>query len=253
MKKFEIAFASSAAVFHRLGMASTARKIREMRKRAGLTQAEFAEKIGIAQGTVSKWESGKEVPRFESLQRISESLGESLVDLIFDAEHGFKSTDDYGGVSAMVVGAVQAGAWVEAVEWEADDQFRVMLPERRELEDLPLFGFLVRGQSMNEIFPDGSIVVAIRSYEKYPPRDGDFVVVERIRHDAMVEATIKEYQLDKAGSPWLWPRSDSPEHQSPINLASDDGEIAEIRIIGIVLASVRFEHIIPGRFKPSEA
>lgn len=32
--------------------------IRELRKAAGLTQAKFAEAMGVTQSTVSQWESG---------------------------------------------------------------------------------------------------------------------------------------------------------------------------------------------------
>lgn len=38
------------------------RDIKELRKKAALTQAELAEAVGVTQSTVSQWESGKAVP-----------------------------------------------------------------------------------------------------------------------------------------------------------------------------------------------
>jgi transcriptional regulator with XRE-family HTH domain len=48
------------------------------RQRAGLTQTEFAQKIGVAQGMISKWESGKELPRLGSVRHIAETFGVSI-------------------------------------------------------------------------------------------------------------------------------------------------------------------------------
>ncbi|MHC2351713.1 transcriptional regulator with XRE-family HTH domain [Sinorhizobium meliloti] len=53
-------------------MADMAQQIRLARKRLRMNQTQFAEALGASQGSVSKWESGREVPRFETIQRISE-------------------------------------------------------------------------------------------------------------------------------------------------------------------------------------
>ena len=39
-------------------------QIKEIRKKAGLTQAEFAEKLGVSRATVCYWETGKSYPAF---------------------------------------------------------------------------------------------------------------------------------------------------------------------------------------------
>ena len=46
-------------------------KIAKYRKKANLTQTELAEMIGASQSTLSRWESGKETPSFDTLEEIA--------------------------------------------------------------------------------------------------------------------------------------------------------------------------------------
>ena len=48
--------------------------IAELRKKNGMTQAELAEKLGMGQDQVSRWESGKIKPNKESMAKIKEIL-----------------------------------------------------------------------------------------------------------------------------------------------------------------------------------
>ena len=46
-------------------------KIYELRKKAGLSQEQLAEQLGVSRQAVSKWESGKAVPESDTLVTIS--------------------------------------------------------------------------------------------------------------------------------------------------------------------------------------
>lgn len=59
-------------------------KLREMRKKAKITQKEFAARIGAGQGTVSMWETNQSVPRVGMLPKIAQALGCSIQDLFPD-------------------------------------------------------------------------------------------------------------------------------------------------------------------------
>jgi transcriptional regulator with XRE-family HTH domain len=52
--------------------------LRDARHRAGLTQAELAEKSGTSQPTIAAYESGRAVPRLSTLQRLVECSGHDL-------------------------------------------------------------------------------------------------------------------------------------------------------------------------------
>jgi transcriptional regulator with XRE-family HTH domain len=53
--------------------------VRDARRRAGLSQAELARRIGTAQPVVSRWERGADEPRLSTLQRVLAACGLRLV------------------------------------------------------------------------------------------------------------------------------------------------------------------------------
>ena len=55
----------------RLSMATTADRIKQLRKKKGISQSELAELIGVKNNTVSTWERGTRKPDFEALNLLS--------------------------------------------------------------------------------------------------------------------------------------------------------------------------------------
>jgi len=49
--------------------------LREMRKSAGLKQADLAKMLGYSQAKISEYESGKHSPGFETIQRWADACG----------------------------------------------------------------------------------------------------------------------------------------------------------------------------------
>ena len=64
--------------------------IRNLRKRNYLTQAEFAKKVGVTQGTVSQWEHGIISPNSNQLRSISDAFGVSIDSIV-----GKNTRDEY--------------------------------------------------------------------------------------------------------------------------------------------------------------
>jgi transcriptional regulator with XRE-family HTH domain len=59
-------------------------RIRQLRKEAGLSQAELADKIGADPGRVSRYEAGRITPSAEALVRLAETLNISIDHLLVD-------------------------------------------------------------------------------------------------------------------------------------------------------------------------
>ena len=56
--------------------------MRELREKAGLTQGELAERLGVTQSTITYWETGKCYPRPDKLLKLEELLGVPAGDII---------------------------------------------------------------------------------------------------------------------------------------------------------------------------
>jgi len=56
--------------------------LKEVRKRKKVTQVELAERTGIHQQSISRYESGGKIPQIDTAYRIAQALGVSLDELI---------------------------------------------------------------------------------------------------------------------------------------------------------------------------
>lgn len=109
------------------------------------------------------------------------------------------------GPRLFVKGAVQAGVFKEA--WEVDPDEWEMFVGRADVP-APIqrrFGLRVVGDSMNLIYPPGTIIECVSYAGENVIPSGKRVVAIRERVDGTVEATVKELVRDEAGVEWLVP------------------------------------------------
>lgn len=142
--------------------------------------------------------------------------------------------------SVWVTGYVQAGLFRNAIEWDASDWYSVDVPidarfrsKARALE--------VRGTSMNLEFRDGSVVIWVEMLDVRAPRNGDLVIVYAYK-GGDIEATVKELRVVD-GRSWLWPKSDDPAFQQPIDPNDPPDGVETIEIKGLVIGDFRARHI----------
>lgn len=57
-------------------------KIQEARSKAGLTQQQLADKLGVSQQYIGNYESGKRYPKIQTLQKIADALGVSVTEFL---------------------------------------------------------------------------------------------------------------------------------------------------------------------------
>ena len=140
-----------------------------------------------------------------------------------------------------VVGAVEAGAYQEAISWDLDDGKISPIDKDSRYQDVPQFGLEVRGNSMNEIYPPGTVLVCVKLYDLgRNPRPKEKVIAYRRNEQGLVEATVKELRQMEDGTYWLWPRSHDPQYQEPLPLSFDDpfGDAEDISIHAVVIKAV---------------
>lgn len=65
---------------------TTGNRIRTLRRKAGITQAELAQKLGIPYQSIGQWERGLRSPKYETLKKIAKALEVDIYDLLDDKE-----------------------------------------------------------------------------------------------------------------------------------------------------------------------
>lgn len=71
-----------------------AEKLKDLRKKSGMSQEKLAEKIGVSRQAVTKWENDTGVPDIANLKAVSELFGVSIDELLSD-EKGSSDRGDY--------------------------------------------------------------------------------------------------------------------------------------------------------------
>ena len=190
--------------------------------------------IGTTAATVQRLETGKR----KLTQEWAEALAPALrvhVDEVFGnilpiAKNGIP-----------VLGDVQAGVWREIDTVDEEKYPPLPLSPDPRYHERAQFALMVRGESMNKVFPPGQFIVCVRWSEiNRGPRDGDLVVVER-RRDGLIEATVKRVAI-KGQKLYLMPESTDPRFQTPIEIQLD-GSIANDEIVLTALVIGRYEQI----------
>lgn len=208
-------------------------QLSELRKKRGLTQAGLAEQVGVEQPTIQRWEKGKREPNLEQLTRLADILGVEPGDLL--ASNVVASI----GPRLFVKGEVAAGVWRAAMETPQEEWQAFSGRADVHADVKHRFGLRVIGDSMNEIYPPGTIVECVSVFGHAEAMPGKRVVVIRKNEAQEVEATVKEL-VDMEGELWAVPRSTNPAHR-PFKLSEPEDGIIEVRIVAVVVSSVRPE------------
>ena len=194
-------------------------RVREMRERAGLTQKQLADRLGITQQSVYYYESGDRDIKASVLVEMSQILGCTVSDLLGFATAKIVnqgSTDTH----APVFGKIAAGTPREALRVSGDSLW--VSPALKQSHPNG-FWLTVSGNSMNRLFADGSLVLIDPDAEV---RNGDVAVVF-VNGD---DATLKRVYFE-GSSVRLHPESYDPEYLDRVIDASDP-DAPSVRIIG---------------------
>jgi transcriptional regulator with XRE-family HTH domain len=255
-------------------MSRLGRRIREVRRRLGMTQTEFAERLKTTQGSVSRWESGGQQPDFSFLMDIGKMGGLDPVKFALDEEeHPYQAYEH--GREVVVLGAIEWDHWSEGVEWDKYDRFITQIPTLRAWRNLVIVGFVVRDDSADRIYSKDSVVFAAilpsGSWKPPPPYDtpepwasgatwqpitplhGDVVIVIRRSPGRLVELTARKYYVAQDGGVHLAPLSENPKFASFAEAPNEPKDESPTsypqgpEIIGVVVGSFTVD-VSPERF-----
>lgn len=194
-------------------------KVKEMRERAGLTQKQLANALGITQQSVYYYESGDRDIKGSMLIdmsrvmhcTVSELLGLNAAVIVPSPSKTFHHP---------VFGRIAAGTPREAMQQSDTTHETTESLHKAHSES---FWLIVSGNSMNRLFPDGSLVLIDPNEEV---RNGDVGVVF-VNGD---DATLKRVYFE-GDSIRLHPESYDPEYVDRV-ISSSDPDAPDVRMVG---------------------
>lgn len=166
-------------------------RIRELRKKHGLTQQKLGELIGVKKSSISQWENDEHSPSGDNLAQLSKVFGVSAHWLATG-----KGSPELSNVEPAVIpqgnrvpilSYVQAGNWREMCEQATAFDGNVEYVSAGGETGPYGFGLWLRGDSMVPLFKEGDLIIVDPDES---PQPGDYVVAK----NGSDEATFKKYR-----------------------------------------------------------
>ncbi|MCI6739987.1 MAG: XRE family transcriptional regulator [Bacteroidales bacterium] len=193
-------------------------RLKELRKAAGLSQAQLSARVGVSQQAVGKWENGKSSPDPDTLTALAKLLGVSTDDLLGKASAPSFSLP-YAQTGIPVVGTVRAGYGALAYEEDYGTELASVK------DPSSYFYLVVKGDSMEPRIREGDLALV----HKQPTLDsGDLGVL--IYGEG--EGTLKRY-LVRGSSVVLQPFN--PDYEE---LVLSGEELEHLHVVGKVVKTV---------------
>lgn len=174
-------------------------RIRELRKRKKMTQADVARKVGVSSPTITQWENNQTAPKGDNLLKVSQVLGCTPDWLISGKGHPNDIHENAEAAPRLkglvpVINEVQAGHWTDIKTGFDESDISEWIPT---LHSNSRYAFALRvvGDSM------------LNPHEKRSLSEGMIVVVDpekQAKHRSIVvarlenseKATVKELVID---------------------------------------------------------
>lgn len=198
-------------------------RLKELRRKKGLSQSELAKKINVAQNTVSNWENGNRIIDSEKAIAIAEFFGVTtdylLGNSIDNNTEPISLPQDI--IKIPVLGRIPAGIPMEAIE---DVLEYIDIPEDMTRGGKEFFALKLHGDSMYPKYLDGDIVI----FEKSETCETGNDCAVMVNGD---DATFKRIERKESG---IVVKPLNPEYET-LFFTNEEVENIPIRIIGVAV------------------
>lgn len=158
-------------------------QLKNLRLQNKMTQRELAERLGVSQQMVTKYEAGKASPGPYAITRLANIFGVST-DLLLGSSTNTKSK----GLKIPVLGYVRAGIPVEAITDILDyEEIPQEMAERGEY-----FALMIKGDSMAPTLIENDVIIV----RKQPDVNNGEIAVVLVNGD---DATVKKVHKQENG------------------------------------------------------
>lgn len=169
-------------------MLSFGERLKQARENKGLTQAQVSKLVHISDKSLSRYETGASSPDPDTILKLATLFNVSTDYLLGNDNNAITHHFSKKGIKIPVLGRVQAGIPVEAVQEVLD--YEEITEEMAATGDF--FALYVRGHSMEPTFCEGDVVVV----RQQSTADSGDIVVALVNGD---DATIKKFKQTPNG------------------------------------------------------
>ena len=195
----------------------------QRRKELNMTMKQVADKVGVSEGTISRWESGKIADmRRDKIMAYAQALNISPAIIMGWDNVDSSSTSESirAGKRIPVLGSVAAGIPIDAIEYVLDwEDISEDMAKTGEF-----FGLRIKGDSMQPRIVEGDVVIV----RQQPDADSGDVVIVQVNGD---KATCKRLAKYSSGISLI---SFNPAYE-PMNYTNEQIEQLPVTIIGKVV------------------
>lgn len=215
------------------------KRVRARMDAMSLNATQTARKAGLGESFVRDILRGKtRSPSAANLEKLATAL-ETSADNLMGRSVEADQVVEVPVTHLAVISDVQAGSWMEVTVLEEYEHETIPVARDPRFPNARQYALRVRGDSMNEIYPEGDFVTCVDYWDSgVPIKDGLHVHVERQKAGGqLVEITIKVIE-SREGQQFLVPRSTNSKWQAIPIEGHTEGE-EEVFVKGIVTGSWR--------------
>jgi len=199
--------------------------IKLLREGRGWSLAELAEVCGTYPQRIHRLELGQTKLKQSDILMLAEAFDCSPNEII----GGEASPNHNINIKAHAITG-------KPMQEDKADSETIALPLDKRYVNETRFAVVVADNSMNKTYPMDSILICIKISDNNSIPNNCHVIANK-KHPTGNETIVRRYEKLLDGSIWLWPSSNDPHYQTPIELTTN----SEYQIKAKVIASYRLE------------
>lgn len=205
-----------------------ASNLKFLREKQGLSQNKLAEKVGVNQTTIARWETEEIKPSIDNVEQIASALNVSLPDLLITNlkfDNGILVDVDSDTIQIPVLGTIKAGIAIEA---QQDILEYIDIPKSWLKGGKSFYGLKISGDSMYPKYNEKDIVIFEHTEDYTIANNKDCAVMVN-----GYDATFKNVTINENGITLIPYNPNNSDNYQPTFYNKEQISSLPVKIIGI--------------------
>lgn len=205
-----------------------ASNLKYLREKKGLSQNKLAEKVGVNQTTIARWETEEIKPSIDNVEQIASALNVSLPDLLITNlkfDNGILVDIDSDTIQIPVLGTIKAGIAIEA---QQDILEYIDIPKSWTKGGKSFYGLKISGDSMQPKYNEKDIVIFEHTEDYTIANNKDCAVM--VNGDC---ATFKNVTINENGITLIPYNPNNSDNYQPTFYNKEQISGLPVKIVGI--------------------